>query len=69
MHHRFLNNSENPDSGPLSSVPAIGCDEIHETFLGIFFSIMEITFFLTEPTSVKIAPFFNEFFIFKIISL
>ena len=67
MHHLFLKRSENPDSGPLSSVPAIGCDEIQDTFLGIFFSINKVTFFFTDPTSVSIAPFFKELFIFKII--
>jgi cyclohexadieny/prephenate dehydrogenase len=33
IHHLFLKISENPDSGPLSSVPAIGCDAIQETLL------------------------------------
>ena len=34
IHHLFWKSSENPASGPLSYVPAIGCDEIQETFLG-----------------------------------
>ena len=42
LHHLFLKSSENPDSGPLSSVPAIGGEEIQDTLLGIFFSIKEI---------------------------
>ena len=69
MHHLFLKSSEKPDSGPLSSVPAIGCDEIQDTFLGIFFSIKGIAFYFTDPTSVNIAPFFKKLFIFKIIFL
>ena len=44
IHHLFLNNSENPDSGPLSSVPAIGCDGIQETFSGIFFQLNSLYF-------------------------
>ena len=66
MHHLFSNSSENPASGPLSSVPAIGCEEIQETFLGTFFSIKPITFSLTEPTSVNMDPLFNESFTFLV---
>ena len=69
IHHLFSKSSENPDSGPLTSLPAIGCEEIQETFLGTFFSIKLITFSLTYPTSVNIYPSFSESFIFKITSL
>ena len=66
MHHLFLKSSENPVSGPLSSVPAMGCDEIQDTLFGMFFSIKEIAFFFTDPTSVNIAPLFNEFLFLKL---
>ena len=66
IHHLFSKSSENPASGPLSSFPAIGCEEIQETFLGTFFSTKSIILSLTEPTSVNIDSLFNESFIFKI---
>jgi len=31
IHHLFSNNSANPASGPLNSVPAMGCEAIQLT--------------------------------------
>ena len=54
IHHLLLNKLAKPASGPLYSVPAIGCEAIQLTFLRFKLLIILFTSFLAEPVSVKI---------------
>jgi hypothetical protein len=69
MHHLFSNNSGKPDSGPDSSVPAIGWPGINSTSFGIksFNSSKTVNF--ADPVSVTILPFFKKGAISSIIGL
>ena len=58
----FLNKSLKPAEGPLSSVPAIGWDDIQEILVKFKFSNVLFTSFFTDPVSVIIAPFLNVSF-------
>ena len=69
MHHLFSNNSAKPDPGPLSSVPAIGCEGIQETFVRLKPFTILFTSFFTDPVSVIMVPFFKWSLINKKISL
>ena len=48
MHHLFLNKLAKPASGPLYSVPAIGCEAIQLTFLRFKLLTILFTSFLEE---------------------
>ena len=69
MHHLFSNNSLEPDSGPLNSVPAMGCEAIQWTFSKLRLLIILLISFFAEPVSVKITFFFRFDFIESKISL
>ena len=56
IHHPFLNKPLKPDSGPDFSVPAIGWPGTKLISFGIILLTLFITSFLTDPTSVIIAP-------------
>ena len=60
--HLFLNKFLNPALGPLSSVPAIGCDANQKISLTFKLSNNLFTSFLTEPVSVTIASVLKESF-------
>ena len=69
IHHRFSNSSANPASGPLNSVPAIGCEAIQLIPSKFKLLIILFTSFFAEPVSVKITFFFKLDFIESKISL
>ena len=59
IHHLFLKRLAKPASGPLYSVPAIGCEAIQLTCLRLkLLTILFISFF-AEPVSVKITFFLS----------
>ena len=49
MHHLLLNKFAKPASGPLYSVPAIGCEAIQLTFLRFKLLIILLTSFFLFP--------------------
>ena len=59
MHQRSLNKCDEPASGPLYSVPAIGCDAIQFKLGRLKLFIILLISFFADPVSVRITSFFK----------